>query len=230
MDAPELKVWLQTTLSVEASVSTCQTWRTKDWSTSGKLLSIDRVEEAIGERLRLSQYKEQFTESAAPSLVAVLQESSPPVAVTALLLLQWYAKYHPDAGPLRIHSAVELEQYLGDDIRRQYPYFSSRQLQGALEKRRRPVLLSRKVAETWLAKYAPRRISFKRSGAVVWGIPGDEPAAKRARVSGDPVLLSGAGDIEAECGDRYRSEVSDLGLGERFFIPGTYFLFFLFLI
>ena len=113
-------------------------------------------------------------------------------------------------------TAEELEQYLGDDMRRQYPYFSSRQLQGALEKRRRPVLLSRQVAETWLAKYAPRRISFKRSGAVVWGIPGDEPAAKRARVSDDVVHLSGAADIEAACGDEYRKEVSDLGVGDCF--------------
>ena len=62
LEAPELKVWLQTTLLVDASVSTCQTWRTKDWSTSGKLLSIDAVEQEIGDRLRLPQYKGHFTE------------------------------------------------------------------------------------------------------------------------------------------------------------------------
>ena len=58
LDAPELKVWLQTALSVDVSVSTCQTWRTKEWSTSGKLLSIDAVEQEIGDRLRLPQYKD----------------------------------------------------------------------------------------------------------------------------------------------------------------------------
>ena len=52
LNAPDLKVWLQTALAVDASVSICQTWRTKDWSTSGKLLSIDVVEQEIGDRLR----------------------------------------------------------------------------------------------------------------------------------------------------------------------------------
>ena len=37
----------------DASVSICQTWRSKDWSTSGKLLSIDVVEQELGDRLRL---------------------------------------------------------------------------------------------------------------------------------------------------------------------------------
>ena len=182
LDAPELKVWLQTSLSVDASVSTCQTWRTKEWSTSGKLLSIDDIENDIGDRLRLPQYADRFTEEGAPLMAAVLQESQPPVVVAPLLLRQWYAKYHPDSGPLQIHSAVELEQYLGDDIRREYPYFHSRALHAALERRRRPVLLSRRVAETWLDKYAPRRITYKRSGSTVWGTAGD-PLAKRARVS-----------------------------------------------
>ena len=36
LDAPQLKVLLQTALSVDASVSTCQTWRCREWSTSGK--------------------------------------------------------------------------------------------------------------------------------------------------------------------------------------------------
>ena len=40
MDPEALRVWLRTNLSVDAAVSTCQTWRLRDWSTSGKLLSI----------------------------------------------------------------------------------------------------------------------------------------------------------------------------------------------
>ena len=215
LDAPQLRVWLQTELLVDASVSTCQTWRTKDWSTSGKLLSIDDVEEAIGARLRLDQYKHNFTADAVNILVEVLAESSPPVVVEPLLLRQWYAKYHPDSGPLQIHSTAELEQYLGDDIRRQYPYFTWHVLHSSLGRRRRPVSLSEMVVRTWIKQYAPRRITYKRSAAAVWGTPG-EPLAKRPKVSGDPVTLSGAAAIEAACGDEYRKEVSDLGLGDCF--------------
>ena len=47
LQAPELKVWLQTELYVDASVTICQTWRTKDWSSSGKLLSIEAVEQEL---------------------------------------------------------------------------------------------------------------------------------------------------------------------------------------
>ena len=161
----------------------------------------------------------KFTEDRVATMVEVLLESSPPAAVEPLLLRQWYAKYHPDAGPLHIGDAVELEQYLGDDIRREYPYYNSRALHTVLAKRRRAVLLSERVARTWLEKYAPRRITSKRSGAIVWGTGGD-PAAKRARVSGDAATLSGAAEVEVACGDQYRREVSDLGLGERFFTPG----------
>ena len=116
LEAPQLRVWLQTELLVDASVSTCQKWRTKDWSTSGKLLSIDAVEEATGDRLRFVQYKDNFFADGSCTMVEVLMESSPPVVVDALLLRQWYAKYHPDSGPLSTPSAVELEQYLGNDL------------------------------------------------------------------------------------------------------------------
>ena len=185
-------------------------------STSGKLLSIYDVEQEIGDRLRLPQYAERFTEEDAPLMAEVLQESQPPVVVAPLLLRQWYAKYHQDSGPLAIHSAVDLELYLGDDIRREYPYYRTWALHGALGRRRRPVLLSRQVAETWIEKYAPRRITYKRSGSTVWGTAGD-PLAKRSKVS-DVEYLRGAGDIEETIGDRYRTEVCDIGLGERFFL------------
>ena len=98
LQAPELKVWLQTVLSVEAAVSTCQTWRTRDWSSSGKLLSIEAVERNIGDRVRLPQYTKLFTEDEAPVLVEALLESQPSVVLTAVLLRQWHAKYHPDSG------------------------------------------------------------------------------------------------------------------------------------
>ena len=117
------------------------------YSTSGKLLSIDAVEDDIGERLRLLLYKDRFTDAEAPGMAETLLESQPPVLVDPLLLRQWYAKYHPDAGPLCISSAVELELYLGDDIRKEYPYFNSWALHGVLTRRRRSVVLSRQVAD-----------------------------------------------------------------------------------
>ena len=72
LDAPELKVWLHTALSVDVSVSTCQVWRTKDWSSSGKLLSMYDVEEKLGERLRLPQYADCFTEDGAAGMAETL--------------------------------------------------------------------------------------------------------------------------------------------------------------
>ena len=51
MNALALRNWLRITLSVDAAVSTCQTWRIKEWSSSGKLLSIQAVEHDIGDRL-----------------------------------------------------------------------------------------------------------------------------------------------------------------------------------
>ena len=48
------------------------------------------------------------------------------------------------------------------------------------------------------------------------GTAGD-PLAKRSKVS-DVEYLRGAGDIEETIGDRYRTEVCDIGLGERFFL------------
>jgi hypothetical protein len=191
LQAPDLKVWLQTALAVDASVSICQTWRTKDWSTSGKLLSIDAVEEDIGDRLRLPQYKDRFTEVDAPIMAEVLLESQPSLTVAPLLLRQWYAKYHDDSGPLLISNAVELEQYLGDDIRREYPYFNSWSLHGILKRRRRPVLLDRQVVRTWLEKYAPRRSKRKQSVAATWGTAG-LPVAKRPAVCVSLVPVSGA--------------------------------------
>ena len=121
-------------------------------------------------------------------------------------------KYHQDAGPLRISSAVELEHYLGDEIREEYPYFTDRGLHGALQKRRRSVLLDHRVVRTWLEKYAPRRIIRKQSAVGVWGKAG-LPAAKRPAVAASVKPVSGAAELEELVGDRYRSTISDLGLG-----------------
>ena len=86
-----------------------------------------------------------------PALVEVLAKSQAPVVVAAVLLRQWWQKYHHDSGPLHID--------LGADIRREYPYFNYWALHGVLMRLRQPVLLDRRVVRTWLDKYAPRRIS-----------------------------------------------------------------------
>ena len=69
-------------MSVKASVITCQTWLTTDWSSSGKLLSTQALESAMGDRLRLPQYDSCFgDDAAAADLVEELAESQPPYEV-----------------------------------------------------------------------------------------------------------------------------------------------------
>ena len=97
MEPTELMVWLRRNLSVDATVSTCQTWRDEDWSSTKKLLSIQDVEIHIGQRLRLPRYNYSFTEEAAPVLAGSFAEDEPPVLVQAQLLRQWYAKHHPNS-------------------------------------------------------------------------------------------------------------------------------------
>ena len=117
-EAADLRVWLRTVLKVDASQQTCQTWRVRSWSTAGRLMSIHDIEHSIGDRLRLPQYREQFGEELYDSLAVALSEGQPPVYLAEpFLLWQWYAKYHPDSGPLRISSARELESLLGQDLR-----------------------------------------------------------------------------------------------------------------
>lgn len=79
-------------------------------------------------------------------------------------------------------------------------------------KRRQPVLLSRKVFQNWLDTYAPRRIIAKRTAPARWGTAG-EPSAKWPAVSVAVVELVGAAAVENACGERYRREVTDKGLG-----------------
>ena len=119
LEAAELRVWLRTALKVDASEQTCKTWRGRSWSTAGRLMSIHDIEHSIGDRLRLPQYREQFGEDLYDSLVVALSEGQPSVYLAEpFLLRQWYAKYHPDSGPLRISSANELESLLGEDLRK----------------------------------------------------------------------------------------------------------------
>ena len=55
-----LSAWLLSTHKVRVSGRICQNWLSKDWSSSGALYTAEAVEEALGKRLRLVQYREQF--------------------------------------------------------------------------------------------------------------------------------------------------------------------------
>ena len=112
----------------------------------------------------------------------MLLEWQPSVVLTALLLRQWHAKYHPDSGPLHLENADDLEQLLGDEIRREYPYFTWNGIHHSLMRRRQPVLLGIQSVRPWLDKYAPRRITRKRTAPRIWGTAG-QPSSKRPDVS-----------------------------------------------
>ena len=148
----------------------CQAWLTRDWASSGKLLVCDAVEQQLGERLRLAEYKDSFADdAAAQTLSEVLLESQPPVRVSGLVLRQWYSKYHPDSAPLRYDSADALEQAMGDDLRRDYAGLGYRALCTALGKRRKVIEVSKQVCETWVTQYgapAPAPAASSTSGIV----------------------------------------------------------------
>ena len=96
----------------------------------------------------------------------LLREQQPPVRVSALVLRQWYAKYHPDSDPLRYDSVAELEDGMGDALRRDYAGLRYKALRTALGKRRKVVLVPQKVCQSWVAQYgAPAPESADASGA-----------------------------------------------------------------
>ena len=224
-----LRTWLLEHCSVRASERVCQAWLSRDWSCSGKLVSVHAVERDLGERLRLAEYAEYFgSEDRAQALADRLSEGDPCFFVSALLLRQWYARCRPRSGPLRYDTAADLEAGLGAELRQQYPGMKSGRLQTVLGQRIKAVLVGRRTVETWLACFgapAPRMPArplarcLRRPAAAAKGAP----AAKRSRVSASasaaaapPVSATVLADVDAlerECGPRYRREHSDLGLG-----------------
>ena len=130
-EAADLRLWLRNELKVDANERTCQTWLVGSWSTARRLMSIHDIEHSIGDRLRLPQYREQFGEDLYDGLAVALSERQGSVYLTEpLLLRQWYMKYHPDSGPLRISNANEPESLLGDDLRTHVPAGLRRALNG----------------------------------------------------------------------------------------------------
>ena len=155
MEADALSVWLLNEHSVCVNVRICHKWRTTDWSSSPVLMSLTAVEESIGERLRLSQYEDCFVDAdAAERLSVVFAEQQPAVAVSGLLLRQWYAKYHPKSGPLKYDTALALEAGMGDELRASYAGMERTVLQNALGKRRKAVLVTERTCRTWIKRMA----------------------------------------------------------------------------
>ena len=62
MGAPALAHWMHVGRNVLVPVRVCQTWKSRDWSTSGKLLVCEDVERQLGDRLRLAEYKDRFAD------------------------------------------------------------------------------------------------------------------------------------------------------------------------
>ena len=52
MSPQALSQWMLLSLHVSVPARICQTWLSRDWSTSGKLLVSEQVEELLGDRLR----------------------------------------------------------------------------------------------------------------------------------------------------------------------------------
>ena len=109
-----LAAWPRKELSVSAPPRVCQTWLSRDWSSTGGLYHPAAVEEQLGDRLRLPQYRQDFhSDDSAQRLSQVLSESQPPYKVSSAILRQWYTKYHPDSGSLRCSTAA-LQQLHGN--------------------------------------------------------------------------------------------------------------------
>ena len=223
LGADALCSWLHTTVSVSVPARTCQKWLSMDWSSSGKLLTAYAVEDAAGERLRLDQYKLCFGDGlAAAALAEVLAEGQPPVLVDGLTLRQWYVKYHPDSGPYHINTTEQLEESFGSELRSTYAGFKAKRIVSALGKRRKVVLVGLQVCRNWVEKFGQQPAAagrMKRPAAAPAGRMMKRPAC----ASSAPSAVSGASSavqkiegmlmLEETCGERYRREVSDLGLG-----------------
>ena len=158
MQSDALANWLFTVVSAKVPVSVCQKWLSTVWSSSGRLLTPAAVEEALGDRMRLDEYKHCFADdTVAEALTLVLAEGQPRHVVAVLTLRQWYVKYHPASGPVRFGTINELETAMGDELRMSYRGLSGHNLALALGQRPKAVLVSRMVCRNWLHKYETKR-------------------------------------------------------------------------
>ena len=166
--AAELVSWLSRSCSVVVPLRVAQDFLATKWGSDGLLYLPAQVEEVLGDRLRLEQYRvDLLTQEASDALAQRLQESQPPVVVSGLLLRQWYTKYHPDSGPLRYETAQELEEAMGERMRQVYDGLGRWPLQAALSKARKVVLITQQVARTWLEKFSRASVCRRPAGKQV---------------------------------------------------------------
>ena len=131
---------------------------------------------------------------------------------------QWYAKFHPDDGPLRYANAEALEAGLGDRLRDVYAGLKDVALQTALGAARKVVEVSYRTCRSRCEKCGPRTVKKRPASNVL-----KRPAAKRSSSSSSApsslVRIVGTQALEETVGDRCRREVSDhvLGLGRAHF-------------
>ncbi len=152
---------------------------TAKWGRGNALYTPEGVEESLGERLRLPQFRVQFeSEAGAEVLFERLEESQPSISVSGLLLRQWCAKFHPDGGPLRYANAEALEAGLGDRLHDVYAGLADWALQTALGAARKAVEVTRKTCHTWCEKYGPGSVKKRPASKVL-----KRPAAKRSSSS-----------------------------------------------
>ena len=64
MEAAALAKWMLTTVRVPVPARVCQAWLKRDWAASGALMVSGDVESAVGDQLRLDEYKECFADEA----------------------------------------------------------------------------------------------------------------------------------------------------------------------
>ena len=126
----------------------------------------------------------------------LLLESQPAVRVSALVLRQWYAQYHPASASLRFFTADALEEGMGDELRAKYAGLKDRELVTALSQRRKAVDVSRKVCVSWLEKYAA--VDKGPPGKRRRGVAEPLAASSAASSSGIATKLLGAKAVEEE--------------------------------
>ena len=153
LSADTLSAWLVREHSVSVHVKVCQTWINRSWCSDCGLYTPEAVEETLGDRLRLNQYREAFcADESALHLSQVLSESQPPQTISCSILRQWYTKYHPDSGPLKYDNADNLEHAMGDSLRSVCQGLGPQLLAVVLGNARKAVLVGVRVCRSWYDK------------------------------------------------------------------------------
>ena len=119
-------------------------------------------------------------------------------------------------GAIEYANAEELEAGFGDRLRSVYADVSAISLPRVLGLARKAVHVTEKTCRTWWQKYGPAAVKKRPASQCM-----KCPASKRSvgsvasSSSAPPVLesITSLKALEELCGDRYRTEISDHGLG-----------------